>query len=443
MNFTVELGDSSRLDSDIATPILTVGSVSTDQRIIDLEPIQWDLSMKHSPQAEDLFLLSVAVYCADRLYSRISSPDGWCRDMAVSLPVVDADVWNTTRPLAERTLGFLSGDDWSLSFRQIGKACGLNRPGTRLNLKRIWGNVDAVSLFSGGLDSLVGVINWLEENPNGRIALVGHYDRAFGGPKIEQHRIYGLLCQKYGARRVQLLQTRVGLKGSACENTLRTRSLLFLSMGMLIASSIGPSVPLIVPENGTMSINVPLTPARRGTCSTRTTNPYFLLQFESWCHQLGIVNPILNPLALKTKGECLRDCLDKDLLSECAYWSVSCGKRGTRPYWQTRGAPQCGICVPCTYRRAAMFMNHIPERGYGIDPDLDQLRAGLSATMGDDMRAFMYCLDHMKSPEDAKREIMLSYMVDPEMLDAYADLEIRALAEVRAWFQSIRILAAT
>ncbi|MCX6097409.1 MAG: hypothetical protein NTZ77_02825 [Caldiserica bacterium] len=88
-------------------------------------------------------------------------------------------------------------------------------------------------------------------------------------------------------------------------------------------------------------------------------------------------------------------------------------------------------------------MNHIPERGYGIDPDLDQLRAGLSATMGDDMRAFMYCLDHIKSPEDAKREIMLSYMVDPEMLDAYANLEIRALAEVRAWFQSIGILPAT
>ena len=396
MNFTVELSDPLRPDCGVATPILTVDSASVAPRIIDLEPIQWDLSMKDSPQAEDLFLLSATVYCTDRLYSRIHSPDGWCRDMVISLPVVDADVWNAVKPFAEKTLGFLSGDDWSLSFRQAKKACGLSRLGTQLNLQGAWGHVDAVSLFSGGLDSLVGVINWLEENQNGRIALVGHYDRAFGGPKTEQHHIYELLCQKYGAWRVQLLQTRVGLKGSACENTLRTRSLLFLSMGMLIASAIGPSVPLIVPENGTMSINVPLTPARRGTCSTRTTNPYFVRQFESWCHQLGLDNPILNPLALKTKGECLRDCLDKDLLNKCVCSAVSCGKRGTRPRWQRKRVSQCGVCVPCTYRRAAMLMSQIPEGPYGIDPDSNLLRTNLSATMGDDIRAFMYCLDHIR-----------------------------------------------
>ena len=430
-----------RLGCDVAEPVLTVDS--TSKRTIDLEPIGWDLSMKHSLQAEDLFLLSVAVYCSDRLCSRISSADGWCRDMNLSLPVANLDAWSATRPLAERTLRFLSGDDWSLSFRQTGTAQGLARPNTGLNLRTAWGDVDAVSLFSGGLDSLVCVINWLEENPKGRIALVGHYDRAFGGPKIQQHRIYRRLCREYNARRVRLLETRVGLRGSARENTLRSRSLLFLSMGMLIASSIGPDVPLIVPENGTMSVNMPLTPARRGTCSTRTTNPYFLMQFESLCRQLGMVNPILNPLALKTKGECLRDCLNKDLLRECAYWAVSCGKRGTRPNWLSRGAPQCGVCVPCICRQAAMSMNHMSESGYGIDLNPDQLEGRLSSQLGDDVRAFRYCLDHVRSRDYANREIMLSYGVEPKMLDAYADLEMRALAEVRAWFQDVGILPKT
>ena len=99
--------------------------------------------------------------------------------------------------------------------------------------------------------------------------------------------------------------------------------------------------------------------------------------------------------------------------------------------------------MPCTYRRAAMFMNHIPERGYGIDPDPDRLKAQLSATMGDDLRSFIYCLDHIRTREDATREIMLAYTIDPEMLDAYADLEIRALAEVRAWFQHMGIIPGT
>jgi len=57
--------------------------------------------------------------------------------------------------------------------------------------------------------------------------------------------------------------------------------------------------------------------------------------------------------------------------------------------------------------------------------------------------SYEYSPHRTKSPEDAKREIMLSYMIDPEMLDAYADLEIRGLAEVRAWLQSVGILPVT
>ena len=60
------------------------------------------------------------------------------------------------------------------------------------------------------------------------------------------------------------------------ETTLRSRSFLFISMAVLVADSISQEMPVFIPENGTISLNFPLTPSRRSSCSTRTTHPHFL-----------------------------------------------------------------------------------------------------------------------------------------------------------------------
>lgn len=72
----------------------------------------------------------------------------------------------------------------------------------------------------------------------------------------------------------ELLYEKEGiLKGS--ENTSRGRSLLFLCAALSVAGILGENVPVYIPENGFIGLNIPLTGGRKGTCSTRTTHPYF------------------------------------------------------------------------------------------------------------------------------------------------------------------------
>ena len=83
------------------------------------------------------------------------------------------------------------------------------------------------------------------------------------------------------------------------ENTSRGRSLLFLCGALTIASIMGDNIPVYIPENGFIGLNIPLTDSRRGSCSTRTTHPYFLGCFRDILVAVGINNPIINFLHLK------------------------------------------------------------------------------------------------------------------------------------------------
>src|SRR5262249_3735004 len=129
-------------------------------------------------------------------------------------------------------------------------------------------------LFSGGLDSLVGAIDLLAGDPERKLLLVGHYDSP--GPASQQRFLYAGLNERYPAR-TELLQTRVSHRPeSAPELTLRSRSLVFMALALYVAQSLGKETPVFAPENGLIAINVPLTPSRAGSCSTRTMHPYFL-----------------------------------------------------------------------------------------------------------------------------------------------------------------------
>jgi len=127
---------------------------------------------------------------------------------------------------------------------------------------------------------------------------------------------------------------------------------VFIALGMFAASSLGPDVPLLIPENGTMALNVPLTPSRRGSCSTRTAHPHYLAMLRRILSQVGLSNPFCNPLQGKTKGEAVVACRNQALLNALARRSVSCAKRGHKVHWTRRNADGCGRCMPCIYRRA-------------------------------------------------------------------------------------------
>jgi hypothetical protein len=369
--------------------------VHLDEPGVAGHPLHHDLAqMPAAPNypgeaAQGFLMLAMGVWAADKFLPRRTAADAWTRQIVLHLPVPDA--WGELAPDLVRLLNFLTGDDWSLKTRPAK---------IDLGFKGVWPHPwrpRAAALFSGGLDSLVGAIDRLEAG--NRLLLVSHYD--FGQLASTQQVLAAALRQHYGPDRVQHLGVRVQFP-EAPELTLRSRSLLFLALGAAAAAAFGQGTPVMVPENGWVSLNPPLTGNRLGAYSTRTTHPHFLEGLTSLWLRAGLVQPLANPYQAQTKGEMLLHCRNQGLLRELFARTVSCS-RPVVARWQRRPAGACGYCYPCLMRRAALHRLGWDDGG---DYRLDVLAAPehlTHRTRGRDLRALLLAL---KTWEDSPSEIL-------------------------------------
>lgn len=114
-----------------------------------------------------------------------------------------------------------------------------------------------------------------------------------------------------------------------------------------LQSQLGSPVNIYVPENGFISLNIPLNSGRIGSFSTKTTHPVYLKAIQNIWNEVGITLNFIMPYQFKTKGEVLAECKNQQLLKELVFQSVSCGK------YRVYKMQHCGRCVPCLVRRAA------------------------------------------------------------------------------------------
>lgn len=398
----------------------------------------YEFTRKKNGIGFDVFLIGCFVYEIDILLPRKSfSINGWSREIEVEFPVESPDLFNGGKNELEQLLSFLTGDYWQISFIQ--------RDVTPLfvNTKKVYSNDyrkshKKISLFSGGLDSLIGVIDELAKSKN-RMVLVSHYDATFKGAKSDQDKIDKILYKKYS--HYHLLQTRVDLAGYDIngnkintETTLRSRSFLFLCQAVFVASSIEDGIEILIPENGTISLNHPLTPSRRSSCSTRTAHPYYLIKVVDFISKLGLNHLIKNGYEMKTKGEMLEECIDKDILRATYKKSCSCAKRGTRKDIRDvmTGTNHCGICMPCIYRRVALHKIGIDNEVVGtnlFNPQkypLEKLP---------DVPAF---LDYMRNPlsiEDIEKNLLINGTLPLDKVEQYASVVFRTRSQIIDWIK--------
>lgn len=383
----------------------------------------------------DFLLLASLCYVIDKVVPRKSALDRWTREFAVEFPVSSPEVWERVVGDLETALRFLSGDEWEVSFRKSTSA--LFRPPLRRGRQHRRMPVPgidaatAVCLFSGGLDSLTGAIDLLAGDNIQKVFLVGHYDAP--GPASQQASLFAEIRKQY-PRRAELLQTRVSHKpDAALEPTLRSRSLIFMALGIYAARACGSEVPLYAPENGLIAINIPLTPSRSGSCSTRTMHPFFLEKLQSVLRGLGLANRIINPCSLKTKGECLADCLNQASLRSLVDLSVSCSHGTRKQHWIRKGAKNCGYCVPCIIRRAALHKAGVDEgRRYGVDICEGELPMNDEGESANDLRAVLDFLCHQKTEDEISHEIKAVAPV--KNLGMYATMALRGFGEIRRLF---------
>jgi hypothetical protein len=304
----------------------------------------------------DFLTVAMAAYAADLRIPRETSDDQWTREMTLHVPVVDGELWANARRQLQQLLDFLTGDRWTLAFRARAPVPIPSVP-QPTNLA-----IQSVCLFSGGLDSLVGAIDLLSSGEP--VALVGQYGA--GSTNAIQERVLAPLRQAFGkAIHEHRFYVQPPKDGEDGELTQRSRSILFLALGVMVASTY--NAQLVVAENGPISLNVPLTYARMGSLSTRTTHPHVIAELAKFLNALGIGVTVTFPYRCHTKGEMLAKTKNPGLLGTIAPLTVSCSHPDGGRYQGYSPGTHCGYCVPCIIRRASLNAAGMPQDAYWGD----------------------------------------------------------------------------
>lgn len=286
-------------------------------------------------EAVDFNSIAMAALAADTFVRRDSAADGWCRRLDIDVELQDPARWLPLRAQFGQVLQFLTGDQWTFEFRA--------GPGPSIQPGRVEAVPPAtgVALFSGGMDSSSALAVRMRSGENHALA-----SYAYPRDGRIQDRIVAA-CGFIGRRlSVNLDPVFTGQN----ETSMRARSFAFFALAAMVASTMpqwraGGIVDIVVPENGLIALNPPLTPRRVGALSTRTTHPYFLDALQAIFDAVGMRVRLVNPFELFTKAEVLRQGMDSGMQLATAWSTVSCGK------WKRRGR-QCGKCVPCIIRRS-------------------------------------------------------------------------------------------
>ena len=309
----------------------------------------------HTEAAEDLLAVAVAAYCADRSIVREGQPDGWTRQITIDVPVRNPGRWDDD--LLQRTLSFLTGDHWHIRLRR-----GLPHPGLHTTDPALITAESAV-LFSGGVDSLAWVCEALHTGES--VALVSYFGDGPTGHLQEDMKTQ--LGGYFPSYRFQIKQTPASGESKRqgfVDKTMRSRSLLFLALGVLVACT-QHAERLWMAENGYIAVNVPLHEGRIGSLSTRSAHPQFVDSLNQVLAAAEVGVEIKNPYLLMTKGEVTERLIRH--APHLAWDTISCA-HPTEGRWRDEGFGSCGYCYPCIIRQAGFHHLGSDHTAYKVDP---------------------------------------------------------------------------
>lgn len=343
----------------------------------------------------DLIEVATLVYAVDACVSRGGTADQnmaakWHRVFHITMPVRELDAWTKPEISAalEETLMFLSGDRFHFTFTR-----STAKPSTTRYFQFGDGGdwvPSSIVMFSGGLDSLAGVLEEIAERKN-KVALISHHSST----KIAnvQKNLQTEIRTRLGEGSLKHIPVKAQLgPGSNKEGTHRTRSFLFAAMGVANVVVFGLD-RLKFYENGFVSLNLPPVGNVLGTRATRTTHPQTLRRFSAFFSLL--LNRSLrveNPYFWRTK----KDVVQR--IDQLGFGNLIANTRSCADVHNlTKMYTHCGRCSQCIDRRFAV------------------LGAGLEQFDPSDA----YCVDlAMGARESATdREVALSYVRMAQMLE--------------------------
>jgi len=333
----------------VVSPVHADDSSPRPYRLDDRELVRM-LGKWPSDRIADLLEIAVAVYVADR---RAPRTQDWKRPIHLEVPVRELDFWRSqhiSTALHEAIRSFTE-DQWLIEFMPAPP--GRDECSLQGRMFQISEGVSAApALFSGGLDSLAGVLASIDAAPRANLLLVSMQS---------SNRLTAIQCQLVANLRslcqghVEWVTLPVGLSHkldsyNADEPSQRSRGFLFLVIGAVV--SLGESIHrLAMFENGIGALGLPHTEAQIGSHLSRASDPVSIARLEQLISYVADRQfRVEQPLLLKTKAEACASLLDPrrhHLVTQ----SVSCDGFPQR----VPVARQCGVCTSCILRRQALF----------------------------------------------------------------------------------------
>lgn len=395
-----------------------------------------DLGCRVSNDSFDFLTIAMAVTAADTFSRREDSKNTWSRELELEIALYSPSNWTLVSKKLEKALGYLTGDMWTLKFVNGGLASPVpKRSKKAMSKRKSLKGLNCICLFSGGLDSAVGAID-IVNGEKGKPLLVSH---AYKGDASKQNEVEKVLHEGWYSRLSCNADPHIiNFLDGKTDITMRGRSFNFLAMAVLGLSAIQKVnqekfEKIFIPENGYISLNPPLTRRRIGALSTRTTHPYFLTQIQGILFDVGINVELINPYQIKSKGEMLKECTDQKALKKALPSTVSCSN------WHRKGI-QCGRCVPCIIRRAAVSFS-----GFSLDAPYDSINLKTVLSAGDakdDLLALVAANQKLSKLKDVSRWVRESGPL-PDQEDERRELIgvfSRGLVEVGMFLKKEKVL---
>jgi 7-cyano-7-deazaguanine synthase in queuosine biosynthesis len=321
------------------------------------------------------------------------------RDFDIRLPVRDLELWSQGE-IAEKLTDILywyTEDRWSFTFAP--RQAPPRASETEQYLSSLPVQQPAITvLFSGGLDSLAGLVMQLERYPDYSFVLLSGYTHDRMG-RIQRDLVKHLR-RDWQKPSGELISIRVPfgirkLQGIAREEkSQRSRGFVFLVLGAVAAVK-ARSQSLWVHENGVGAVNLWLNEGQFGVDNARGVHPLSLIRMAEF---LGLIlqQPlqIKNPCQFSTKAQ-MCQALKRLGLEDLIPYTASCDSFPLR----IRGVPQCGLCTSCLLRRLALHaagLEHADPKRYYRD-DVKHALDGIDVRKLYPLRATLDHVDRLRS----------------------------------------------
>lgn len=406
----------------------------------------------------DLLQIAAMVFCADRMTGRGErasvSNQGWSRSFEFHISVLDYEFWKNecVKATLAEALQFMTGDrSYKFDFQKAENGHFEEKKCKQLSFfqneaDRIE-NIDEydVMLFSGGLDSLAGLLEELVEKAR-KVITVSH--KSSNTTVHLQKELIEKLNKDYN-KYIQPYSFSCHKKGiTSVEETQRTRMFLFSAIAFAICQCFNKH-RFFIYENGVTSLNFPVQTDVINARASRTTHPKTLGLLAKFYNLFDESFEIIAPYYKKTKEEIIKIFQRFNRLDLIAS-AVSCSSTRSKHAL----FPHCGCCSQCIDRRFAVFAAGLSEYdGEYAEDFIHEMKDGeTSQRLYQQMRFasgkdYQTAFDMMKNfpsetqdaveywpcdnPEDSLNEIY-------ELLNRYSDSALRAVKQMQLKYDDLR-----